>query len=268
MVYLGRIFHKLECEFLAALKACRARPTREVVHTLRTTSRRMEALLRVVERRQSGDAEFARKIRKTLRTLKTIRRAAGPVRDLDVQQELLRGLLKTNGKDMPAIYASIFREEAIKLKVKLQYCRVGAAANLFLVIQAKREQANTLLSLLSIYLYGSQWVVSLKDDLAVGEKSGRYLRIGSQKSLHTYRKQMKFDRYIAEMETTAQAKRLAKNLKKILDDIGRWHDWMLLAERAKRTLGKSSAFREELKKERDLALRRAIRSVERWSSRS
>jgi hypothetical protein len=65
------------------------------------------------------------------------------------------------------------------------------------------------------------------------------------------------------METTsAPAKRLAKRLKGVLGEIGRWHDLMLLAREAKAALGRRSILTEAIKAERDRALELAARSVE------
>jgi len=64
-------------------------------------------------------------------------------------------------------------------------------------------------------------------------------------------------------DESAQAERFAKRMKKVLDAIGGWHDWMLLTQLAKKTVGKSSALAKLLKKERDRALRRAVGAVER-----
>jgi CHAD domain-containing protein len=64
-------------------------------------------------------------------------------------------------------------------------------------------------------------------------------------------------------EESETAKLFAKRMKKVLDAIGAWHDWMLLTQLAKETVGKSSALAKIVKKERDRGLRQAVRAVER-----
>ena len=62
----------------------------EAVHRMRTGSRRLQALLEATLR-EAGPAGHAleRPTRTWLRELKQVRRAAGAVRDLDVQRKLL-----------------------------------------------------------------------------------------------------------------------------------------------------------------------------------
>ena len=128
MVEPGVIFEHLHSEFFAALEACRVRPRPKAVHQLRTTARRLEALLNAAKRRQRGNAKFGRKVDKALKALKPIRQAAGPVRDMDVQMGLLEGLLKAKGKELPVGERSDFKDEAKRLQAKLEKYRKGAAA--------------------------------------------------------------------------------------------------------------------------------------------
>ena len=134
MVEPGHIFERLHSEFFAALEACRVPPEEKAVHRLRTTTRRLEALLNTVKRRRNGGSKLARKIDKALKALRPIRRAAGPVRDMDVQQALLEGLLKTAGAALPAAERDGLKEEGEKLQAKLKKSRKGAATELSAVI--------------------------------------------------------------------------------------------------------------------------------------
>ena len=103
----------------------------------------------------------------------------------------------------------------------------------------------------------------LKEARAVERDSATSLEIGDPESLHAYRKSSKSARYLAEMEEgSAPAQQFAKEMKKVLDAIGAWHDWMLLTQLAKETVGKSSALVKEVKKEREV---RCGGRSERWS---
>jgi CHAD domain-containing protein len=100
--------------------------------------------------------------------------------------------------------------------------------------------------------------------MAIEKRSAGRLETGDPESLHAYRKRSKFSRYLAEMEEgSAPAERFAKGMKKVLDAIGAWHDWMLLTQLARETIGKSWALVRALKEEREGALRRAVGAVER-----
>jgi CHAD domain-containing protein len=264
MVEAGRIFEHLQSEFFAALEACRVRPLPKSVHQLRTTSRRMEALLNTAKRRRRSDVKFGRKVDKALKELKPIRKAAGPVRDMDVQRGLLEDVMKAKGGALPIAESNTFNDEARKLQAKLKKYRKDAATKLAYVIADAENKEFKLISLLKSDLSETNWMSLLKDAQAIERRSARSLDIGDPDSLHAYRKRSKFSRYLAEMEEkSAPAERFAKRMKQVLDGIGAWHDWMLLTQLAKETLGKSSALAKVLKEERDRALGQAVGAVER-----
>ena len=58
-------------------------------------------------------------------------------------------------------------------------------------------------------------------------------------NLHDFRKGAKKARYVAELAAhgDAQAKQVGETLKKLQDEIGDWHDWLVLAEEAHAALG-------------------------------
>ena len=88
--------------FNAALAQCVEDADADAVHRVRTGSRRLQAMLEAMLRE---NATFAldHPARPWLRQLKQIRRAAGPVRDLDVHRKLLENLV---GKAAPGGDAS------------------------------------------------------------------------------------------------------------------------------------------------------------------
>ena len=264
MVEPGRIFEHLQSEFFAALQACRVRPKREAVHQLRTTTRRMEALLNAAKRRGRGNAKFGRKVDKALKALKPIRKAAGPVRDMDVQRGLLEGLLKVKSPTMPVVKDSTFNDEGMTLQVKLKKYRKDAAIRLAFVLADIADEELKRVSPLNPEVSEIKRMSLLKEARAVERRSARRLDVADPTSLHNYRKSSKSARYLAEMEEgSAPAEQFAKRMKKVLDAIGAWHDWLLLTQLAKETLGKSSALAKVVKKERDRALRQAVGAVER-----
>ncbi len=60
-------------------------------------------------------------------------------------------------------------------------------------------------------------------------------------NLHDFRKGAKKARYIAESAAEdAHALAIGKALKKLQDDIGDWHDWLVLADEARTALGEQS----------------------------
>ncbi len=264
MVEPGKIFDRLHSEFFAALEACRVQPNEKAVHRLRTSTRRMEALLTTAKRRGNGGAKLARKIDTALKALKPMRRAAGPLRDMDVQRGLLRGLVKAGGVKMPVADRSVFNEEANKVEAKLEKLRRDAAMYLISVIEGAEVKELESISPLQIDISAIKWTSLLKDAVAIERRNAGRLEVRDPDSLHAYRKRSKFSRYLAEMEEgSATAEAFGKRMKKVLDAIGGWHDWMLLTQLTRETVGKSSALAKAVKMERDGALRGAVRAVRR-----
>jgi CHAD domain-containing protein len=269
MVEPGHIFERLHREFFAALEACRVQPEEKAVHRLRTTTRRLEALLNIVKRRRNGGRELGLRIDKALQALRPVRRAAGPVRDMDVQRGLLDGLLKTAGAAMLVAERGGLKEEGEKLQAKLKKSRKGAATELSAVIGDVDVKDLERISLLQTDISKVKWMSLLKDAQAVERRGARRLHAADPESLHAYRKSSKSARYLAEMEEgSAPAEQFAKRMKGVLDAIGSWHDWMLLTQLAKKTVGKSSGLAKAVKKEREGALRRAVGAVERLHRQS
>src|ERR1700753_68267 len=75
--------------FQEALEQCVLTAEPEAVHRVRTGSRRLQAM---IEATTPAEA-FGKLTKARLQQLKRIRRAAGPVRDLDVQRQLLEDKL-------------------------------------------------------------------------------------------------------------------------------------------------------------------------------
>ena len=252
MVFPERIFEHWQAQFLAALEACRKRPRPNDVHALRTSARRLEALLEEARRRRPNDAKFVRKINRALEALKPVRSAAGPVRDKDVQRELLKGLVEeVAGKELDA------ELRAIEKKVKRQ--RKDATVSLADVIAPFKEREVRRLSTLKQELDGWEWKLLLNDAREIERRYRAKLEAGNSESLHSFRKGAKFARYLAEMDEGSSASaRFAERLKNVLDAIGGWHDWMLLEAVAGKTLGKSASLAGRLKKNKERSLRAAL----------
>lgn len=264
MVDPKRVFEHLQSELFASLEACRARPRREAVHRLRTSARRMQALLKAVEQHRSEDAKLKDKLEKALRALKPVRKAAGPVRDMDVLRGLLKDLLKASEAAEPGLEDGVLSVEANMLDEGLKRKRRKAAAELVSVIRNSIRTNLLELSHLEDNIYGNKWNSLLKNARDLERQSVAGLDMANRASLHEYRKHSKFARYMAEMEEGPASQEFTIRLKKVLDAIGLWHDWMLLEEFARETLGRSSTLALVMKMERDRSLRLAVGSVKKF----
>jgi CHAD domain-containing protein len=269
MVNPGSIFEELHGELAISLIACRADPDKRAVHSLRTTTRRLEALLRAVQQDHPHSASLQRTVKEALRPLKSLRRAAGPVRDMDVQRGLVATIAASHGHTETEAERRKLKADCGDLDHRLRRRRKRLAKDLTstakefeLTLEAALEPVRGTLKKLG----GTPLLEAAK---GLTEQSSMHLKEITRGSLHRYRKQTKAARYLGEMEkTSGPAKRLAKRLKSVLDSIGRWHDWMLLAQEAKAAVGKGSMLTKAIKTEQNGTWLLAVRSVERFQDHS
>jgi len=209
-----------------------------------------------------------------LKLLKKIRRAAGAVRDLDVHRKLLekQWLAKKNGRDertsqasasaspdggqtvvagLPGSQASYaapnrVEEQARDLDTWLKHARQHHAQPL---IKAAEKWSASLEGQLESFESAmrqarrhrsqrSAAVVALEEFARLSHQMQRL----DEGNLHDFRKGAKKARYMAESGgDDRDAGTVGKALKKLQDEIGDWHDWLVLAEEAHSALGANGA---------------------------
>lgn len=238
----------------AAITLCVASPKTRPVHRLRTMTRRIEGQLALLALLH-GVTDHGKPARRALRRLKRFRRAAGVVRDIDVQLDLIEAVTP---EDSPRP----LREDSNKLRASLEMDREELAEEL--VRQLRRGQTeltlaleeilgrlepveNLSLSATELASLTQQWFV----DNTPPEPEG-----GAQDPdhLHAIRKVAKLARYIAENAPKAakRPRQLAESFERLQQSGGDWHDWLVLAELARERLGGSSEFTKTIH-ERSLA---------------
>src|SRR5215472_16807704 len=89
---------KLTATLRSNLEKCATDPNIDPVHDLRTGTRRLQAMIEAILRERSDDA-LLEPAEEWLEALKKMRRAAAPVRDLDVHRKLLQKLVKYGHED-------------------------------------------------------------------------------------------------------------------------------------------------------------------------
>jgi CHAD domain-containing protein len=217
----------------AALAVCLGDPGPRPVHKLRTETRRIEAQLLLLEQMR-GLPPFRKETAKVRRHLKKLRRAAGCVRDLDVQHKLLkieetRPAARRDARTM-AMLRKQRREEAVEELLKQLEKR-----------QAKL--ANALEALLEALESAAHLELAATEVLAMAERQFRNTRElkveePTTDQLHTLRKTAKVARYVAEnAPDSRRVKQTAKQYESLQQAGGEWHDWMELAKDAKEELG-------------------------------
>jgi CHAD domain-containing protein len=254
------------------LGKCASDPDVDAVHDTRTGTRRIEATLEALLRESGvqsgqGEGELADAVRKWERLLKTIRRAAAPVRDLDVQRKLLKRLV-------PVV------EGEIRIPVNEPENQIaGQVDKLDGAMKAERE-ANAA----RLRKNAAKWVAKLDghyEALATAKRPAlrrrkpdaaqtaldAFARLAHHMqqldagNLHDFRKGAKKARYMAEAGgEDERAEIVGKTLKRLQDEIGDWHDWLMLADEAHKYLDADGAkLTAEIERIRDIHFEMAMK---------
>jgi len=196
-------------------------------HKLRTSIRRIEVAMEPAE-------EF-RGVKKLHRQFDKLRRAAGHVRDIDVQTDLLLGLDAGDySSDCSALKNALLRrrEKLEKKAVSQVASEVGKG------LKARLEKAAA-----EIEDSGVRRRSTSSDRVeAIREQ---YVQLTAEvpldgDPLHDLRKAAKQFRYRLEAIPGRESRSLEKEMKVVQDLIGDWHDWAMLTEEAEKRLEQRS----------------------------
>ena len=276
----------------ANLVKCGEDPAVRTVHHTRTGTRRLQATLEnLVRETPEGESGEALRIcaQKMMRHLKEIRRAAAPVRDFDVHRKLLEGIAARTPEPVALPDVMQQRESAL---ARSEQIAVGAGAGGSGSPQAGGESSAAVSEAeqLDAWLKHSRraaadalqsragkMAAKLDRRLAGLEKAmegvrfaeaqspaflalGSFARLATEmqllhaENLHQFRKGTKKARYIAELagKGDRDAARIARSLRSLQDQIGDWHDWLVLVEEAGTALGaETGGLAEVLEAQRD-----------------
>ena len=238
----GKTVHPLETlrQYATALEAAMtvtlAKPRQPAVHQLRTMVRRLEAQMELLEQLTalpvpSSDPSEAEDVRRRLRKL---RRAAGTVRDLDVQ----RAMLKTD--------SSLPRKSAAKLRERLKRVRGAKAKKLQRVLTKQLPRVAGALEQMIRTLGTANGL--FVPDLRLVPLVERWSRSKAESApagglddeqLHIKRKVAKSARYMMESAIgSAAANRAAEHYREEQNAGGLWHDWLDLKATSRKYFGK------------------------------
>jgi CHAD domain-containing protein len=252
------------------LVKCTDNPGVDPVHDTRTGTRRLQATLEDLLREiPTGDAGEPMRgaVTATMRLLKKIRREAGPVRDLDVHRKLVEKLMRravnpnADGMDEKGDATRLGKPDVLEAPeaglrttdVELQADSLDAwlkhrRSELAQVLQA---QGNDLAGKLDKRVEELESALKARPMRRTRKKPpgvvalDSFARLASEMqvldagNLHDFRKGAKKARYVAELAAQGDehAKQVGETLKKLQDEIGDWHDWLVLAEEAHTALG-------------------------------
>ena len=219
----------------AAITVCLADPSPRPVHKLRTSTRRVESQLTLLSL-LPGLPLHQKPEKEARRLLRKLRRAAGTVRDLDVQIDLIQEKASESTKEA---------SDDLSTVLKLQ--RAQAEANLLRILnkhQAKLTRSlesllEALAPIKSQTLPATQLSVLAKDWFAQNIPSETIPDDPDQ--LHAIRKTAKLARYIAETapKSARTPRKLAAAFESLQQAGGDWHDWLILSAIAQDKLGDS-----------------------------
>ncbi|MEO6029039.1 MAG: CHAD domain-containing protein [Candidatus Binatia bacterium] len=210
-------------ELVGRIKEVAAKPKPRAVHQLRTTIRRVETLI------SASEAEPSRAARKLQKQLDRIRQRAGKVRDADVHLTALATLARMSNPESFAEIRSALEKSRMKREKKLR--RVLDDERDRGIVKRLRRVVGRAVGDVTV-LVGDVARVLVRFDHALTAATP----LGAT-SLHAFRIETKRLRYLAEVAPGPEAARAVKQLKRVQDAIGAWHDWLTLAERAARALG-------------------------------
>lgn len=225
------------------------------VHKLRTSTRRVQAHLTLVDLLH-GDADASalsahrKKTSAVSDRLRRVRRAAGSVRDLDVQIETIRLDAPHKSSVHKGTPGDAVRHQAKKLRKHLQSEREAQARQLVHTLkQQEQELAVELLALEAalktlkgrslsapslvskVTLHFAEGMRPLLESRGKQAELRKIIEALREDDLHTVRKLAKLCRYMLESAgrgTTAQQP--AEQFEALQEAGGRWHDWLLLQQ--------------------------------------
>ncbi len=208
---IHNLFSRVDRQLAKA--AIKARP--QDVHRLRTSIRRLEAVL------EEAAPEPSRTQRKSRKHLSRLRRRAGRLRDMDVQIAALRGLKVSEQPGRKSQILTSLSDQRTRYERKL--LKTMDAVTLKDLRKRLRRVEREL-----------QLPESFADPLALASSNFAGLAQKnptiSEASLHQFRIQGKRVRYIAELAgESEEAQSFVGHLKHMQDVLGEWHDWLSLS---------------------------------------
>jgi CHAD domain-containing protein len=267
----------------AAVAQCVEDADPEAVHRARTSSRRLQATVEAMLRETGAGGNTLRQpARSWLQQLKRVRRAAGPVRDLDVHRKLLENWIdkrapkpdeaKVDGEGPAATSdtgseANLLRSQAERLDLWLKGERKRLAPGMQKQIRKRQqpllEKQSEFLTAVDGVQRGRSKAPRPADAVALEDfmRASDAMPLLHAENLHDFRKATKKARYVAESGSTGRNfSSVAKALKRIQDAIGIWHDWLCLAEEATATLGEdapelTASFEHEVERQFSAAMK-------------
>ena len=223
----------------ALLAQCSVKPSRKRIHTLRSHTLRLRALLEFAQQEQVLDSKATRAFKRWKQEAKKLRRVLQPVRDADVYLFKLGYLCDplARANSVRSRLNPICLREIDALERGLNKQRQARIGTLMSVLNVRRKRLNQLTKEMEVAL-----AAGLSSGLRVTAEAALQAYAGmatefphlNGSNLHEYRKHLKQVLYLAEfsLKGDPKAEPLAARFRKIHKASGDWHDWQALVGEA------------------------------------
>jgi CHAD domain-containing protein len=233
----------------AAIAACLKEPSPKRVHYLRSTTRRIEATLELLVI-STGISRVAKQSKPLQRSLRKVRRAAGSVRDADVQSDLLAAYNHTpDTKRLHEGLSALRKKAERKLIQHLEHNHKKIELRLHNLEASLSPAIDLKLSGAKLITVTQTWFA----ENIVG------LDPQHDQDLHTLRKAAKIARYLAEtgVDASKAVATLAARYEAAQKSLGEWHDHFLLLHHAHTRLPPNSETTEQIQEDTERLHHRA-----------
>jgi CHAD domain-containing protein len=224
-----------------AIADCVKKTSPKRVHRLRSTTRRIEATLELLVL-SAGISRIQKQSKPLQRSLRKLRRAAGEVRDADVQYDLLAPYNRTpDSKSLRKDLTAVRKKAERKLIKRLEQEQKK--------IELRLNNLEAILSpALDLDLSGAKLITVTQNWFA---ENIRGLDPQHDQDLHTLRKASKTARYLAEtgVDASKAAATLAARYEAAQKSLGEWHDHFLLLHQAHTRLPPNSETIEHIQED-------------------
>jgi CHAD domain-containing protein len=241
----GSVLERLEV-WRQLVDRCGRKPTRKRVHALRVVTLRLQAELEIDLAELPQASHQAQAILRFNRLGEKLRKALGPVRELDVwdgKLDGLRGSLTEHAGYVPESAQAITRQiEKLESRFKLRRRRFEK--RLLAAIDKRKDKfaaaAGEIDGAVDAQKHdgGQEAIIAIRESFA--EATNDFPAF-NEENLHEFRKRIKMIRYRADMHAAEPAgAQMAAQMKKVSSAIGEWHDWQEIAREAGHAHGRKS----------------------------
>jgi CHAD domain-containing protein len=240
-------------EWRLVLEKCGRKPARKNVHALRVVTLRLQAEVEQNLAEELLAGVEGKAISRFRRQAEKLRKALGPVRELDVWMDALEGLRTSLSQN--AGYVPRSTGDAIlgieRLEERLKRKRRGSAKKLMAEIEKRGTDlvaaSEEVEAALPEYVGGEGKGMAQEIAARFREMSGEFSHLDAE-NLHEFRKGIRTVRYLAEAHAAGDAMcaQIAAQMKKMQAAIGEWHDWEALAREVRDRGAKDAALGELL----------------------